>query len=808
MSEDQNAFRERLGLLVPINNLQAKQQEQLLATAELLSFRKRDCVFQQGDRDFFSYYLLAGELEMWSGDQLIKKVTGGEAASFQPLAQLQPRQMSAKALGNIQVLRIDRRLLDKFLSLGNDDLAAPPTIEVEEYETVGTLDWLTSMLQSELFARIPPSNIQRLIDTLESINVKTGEVIIRQGSAGDYYYIIQTGSCEVCRATRLGKEIRLAELGPGDTFGEEALVSNSKRNATVRMLSDGALGRLTQEHFIELISEPVLKSVGLDTAKGMVSAGARWVDVRFPEEHQANGLAGSLNLPLSFLRARLKELDLKGRYVAYCDTGGRSSAAAFLLTQEGYDVCYVGGGAIDELDRQQLPAAPSPPAPDPVPTPAAPSATAQRAAAMVDAEVNAQALAAEVAKARIQIAQAQRLIAEAATTKRNAETYVQQQLESERARISQEEAAVRAKLEEAQRLKVTLEQQHAAAAAEVTRQREAQAAHAEALQREIEGALQDKEARLEEVYRKQAQQLEQLQAAHAQERRTLDDTWQQIELESSMSRERLAAAERLEKDLLAREAQHSAKLAAREAELREALKTELAAERQRFEAEFAKSAAEIARARQEQLAAEAAKVAAADEAQKIIAEYQANQTRQAQELQQKLLLERQRIVAESERLEREIAATVAAKEAAVAARELAEQALTAARSRQASSQQTEQQLRGEIEALEARAAAATTELVDAVSAASLAASRQHENAQQLERTFQSENEISLLVKKELDEWVEEQERVQNSTAQREEMARMLKQTARIKARATTAKQAAEQRAFSLLDEIATTLEDP
>ncbi|MGH7888445.1 MAG: cyclic nucleotide-binding domain-containing protein, partial [Candidatus Binatia bacterium] len=347
MSEEQNPFRERLRLLTPISNLQSKQQEQLLLSAEVLSFRKKDYVFQQGDRDSYSFYLLSGELEMWSGDQLIKKIVGGEAASFQPLAQLQPRQMSAKALGNSQVLRVDRRFLDKLLSLGNDEPAAA-SIEVEEYEAQGTIDWLASMLQSELFARIPPSNIQRLIDTLETIEAKAGEIIIQQGATGDYYYILQRGTAEVCRATRLGKEIKLAELGPGNTFGEEALVSNAKRNATVRMLTDGALGRLTQEHFIALIQEPVLRGVSLTVAKELVGAGARWLDVRFPEEHRVNGLANSLNLPLSFLRARLKELDANGRYVAYCDTGGRSSAAAFLLTQEGYEVCYVQNGAIDE----------------------------------------------------------------------------------------------------------------------------------------------------------------------------------------------------------------------------------------------------------------------------------------------------------------------------------------------------------------------------------------------------------------------------------------------------------------------------
>ena len=182
--------------------------------------------------------------------------------------------MSATAMSTAQVLRVDRNLLDKLLSAGQDEAPPAALIEVAEYEATGTVDWLTSLLQSPLFALIPPANIQRLLDTLETVECQAREVVIQQGAVGDYYYIIQSGTCEVCRITSLGKEIRLAELSPGDTFGEEALVSNAKRNATVRMLSDGSVGRLTQEHFIELIRKPLLRTLDLAAAQALIVAGA------------------------------------------------------------------------------------------------------------------------------------------------------------------------------------------------------------------------------------------------------------------------------------------------------------------------------------------------------------------------------------------------------------------------------------------------------------------------------------------------------------------------------------------------------
>ena len=724
MQQQSNPFRERLSLLVPLNKLTPHQQDQLLAAAEVLSYRKHESVFKQGARDHWAYYLLSGELEMWAGDQLVKKIVGGEANAFQPLAQLQPRQMSATAMSTAQVLRVDRNLLDKLLSAGQDEAPPAALIEVAEYEAAGTVDWLTSLLQSPLFARIPPANIQRLLDTLETVECQAREVVIQQGAAGDYYYIIQSGTCEVCRITSLGKEIRLAELGPGDTFGEEALVSNATRNATVRMLSDGSVGRLTQEHFIELIRKPLLRTLDLAAAQALIVAGAHWLDVRFPEEHKVNGKPGSHNVPLSFLRSRLKELDSACRYVVYCDTGGRSSAAAFLLTQEGFDVAYVANGGIDELGHATagvtlLPAVPASP----------PTATDQ----LVDAEARAQSLAAELAKADFQIEQAQRLQAAAAATKQAAERYVEQRLGQEHARLAHQAATLNAKLVEAQRLKETLEQQHAAARAEAARFVAAESAKAAALQQRIERALHEKEQRLEAVFRDQTERLETLHAEHAAAREALQEAWQKIELESSVSRERLAAAERLEQEILAREAAQSAQLAARERDLRETLKGELGRERQRFEAEFVKYAADLAHAEHARQAAEAAQQAAAAESGRIIAEYQAAHQQQLSDLQQRLAAERA-----------------------------------------------------------ARAA-------DARSVA--------QNATQSAQIDTSEHELNLLVRQDLDEWVEEQGRLLNSTAERADLARQRAQTARIKARATAAKQAAEDSAFSLLDETAFRLDE-
>jgi rhodanese-related sulfurtransferase len=180
---------------------------------------------------------------------------------------------------------------------------------------------------------------------MQRVNYRASEVVIQQGAEGDYFYAIVSGRCAVTRETPLNKGgIKLAELNVGDTFGEEALISEAKRNATVTMLTDGALMRLNKQDFRELMNEPLLQWRSYEEARRIVEAGGRWLDVRLPSEHQNLAVEDSINIPLYFIRLKLSTLDRNTRYVVYCDTGRRSSAAAFILVERGYDAYVLKGG--------------------------------------------------------------------------------------------------------------------------------------------------------------------------------------------------------------------------------------------------------------------------------------------------------------------------------------------------------------------------------------------------------------------------------------------------------------------------------
>ena len=238
---------------------------------------------------------------------------------------------------------IDSDLLDVLLTWDQTGQYEVAELNADGLDVTG--DWMTTLLQTKAFHRIPPANIQAIFMRMQRINYRDRDVVIKQGTEGDYFYVVVSGKCVVTRETPLNKEgIKLAELGPGDSFGEEALIAEAKRNATVTMSADGTLMRLGKADFQTLLNEPLLQWVSHDKAKEIVASGGKWLDVRLPSEFQNFRIDDAINIPLYFIRLKLNALDKNTPYVICCDTGRRSSAAAYILSERGFEAYVLRGG--------------------------------------------------------------------------------------------------------------------------------------------------------------------------------------------------------------------------------------------------------------------------------------------------------------------------------------------------------------------------------------------------------------------------------------------------------------------------------
>jgi rhodanese-related sulfurtransferase len=297
-----------------------------------------------------SVYLLRGELALDHGQGRSEVVVGGSADARYPLGKRR-EFVSAKAVTEVELIRIDDDLLDIMLTWdqmaghGQSGADHPSAAQPSGGADWGAMSGLFGInnVRFGAFSQLPPAHIDELLQRFERVEARKGEVVIREGAEGDYYYLVESGRCQVERMIG-GVSMTLAELKSGETFGEEALVSEAKRNATVTMKTDGSLLRLSKKDFNALLREPLLHAINMEQAKQKVLGGAEWIDVRYMSEYQYDKLPGAINLPLSEIRNAFGALDIGKEYVVYCQSGRRSSAAAFLLAQRGYNVYLLEGG--------------------------------------------------------------------------------------------------------------------------------------------------------------------------------------------------------------------------------------------------------------------------------------------------------------------------------------------------------------------------------------------------------------------------------------------------------------------------------
>lgn len=335
-----------LASLVPLNALNQDNLKELAQKARTVEVPKGRFLFREGEKPPSHLYLTKGSVVLSDADKLEIEVRAGTEDGRQSLDRVMPAATQAKATSDVTAVAVDRDLLDLMLTWDQTGSYSVQDLSGDDSRADDDSDWMTRLLQTDCFRRIPPANIQAIFMCMEPVSCKAGEKVITQGEPGDYFYIIREGKCLVTRTTKSKPEgIRLAELGPGDSFGEEALISNKERNATITMLQRGKLMRMSKENFTSLLNEPLLDRVKYESAVDLVAnEGARWVDVRLPPEFEGGHIKGSMNIPLFFLRKRAEKLDDKTEYIVYCDTGSRSSAASFLLSERGFNARVLDGG--------------------------------------------------------------------------------------------------------------------------------------------------------------------------------------------------------------------------------------------------------------------------------------------------------------------------------------------------------------------------------------------------------------------------------------------------------------------------------
>ncbi len=285
-------------------------------------------------------FLLDGEITVSQGGQEygLDRLENG----CRPVSMVESEEITLKAEAPSVLCRADRDQIDYLL--GWNTLVS--TMEEEKEDLQKTLSRLKN---PAVFMHLPFSNVEEAFRRMTRRNVEVGEQIMAQGDPADNFYVIEEGLAEVWQQGAYDEEPKLvAELGQGSHFGDDALVGEMTRSASIRMKEGGTLLVLGGDDFRELIKKSMLHEIDVKVAKTWMDNGERvMLDVRYEEEWEDAHIPGVTLIPLHELRDRIDELDEEKGYMTYCLSGKRSAVAAMILAQQGIDAVCMRGGIRD-----------------------------------------------------------------------------------------------------------------------------------------------------------------------------------------------------------------------------------------------------------------------------------------------------------------------------------------------------------------------------------------------------------------------------------------------------------------------------
>jgi len=340
---------EKEKIVDPVKLLQQQYQHlSSMSERHLLQLESQGAIttfaLQKGNKEKFqggsgkdSFYLLFGELRyvINGSDEAVLRIHGTD---IKPLELGESDSLELFAQKDSLICRADSNQIDYMVSWKT-------LVDATSIVSNDIAERLSELNNPSIFMQLPFENVEQAFKKMNARDVHAGDEIVTQGDAADMFYIIASGRAEVLQQGIYDSaQLKVSELSTGDHFGEDALIQGSGRNATVRMLENGRLWVLEKDDFQSLIHSELVISITPEDALKQIDEGAILLDVRYEEEYYDLHLKDAIQISLPDLRGKLSELDSLSKYITYCDTSRRSSVAAMIMSQSGFQVGYMKGG--------------------------------------------------------------------------------------------------------------------------------------------------------------------------------------------------------------------------------------------------------------------------------------------------------------------------------------------------------------------------------------------------------------------------------------------------------------------------------
>lgn len=316
---------------VSLNSLDSESFNKLVSLSTINRLPPGRHLFDIGDIDNTTIYLLSGQLALISDGKPAITIKAGTGHALNPIAHQQPRTATALARTCVTILTIETALLNKYfcqntlvkITCDNDrDLRK---------------ERINQAMEISLISQLPLPYKHVLSQRFEEIQVNMGDVIIQEGNDSKYYYLLSQGRC--CITTKTGHPgitPEYTEFAAGYGFDEESLITSSLHRYSVTMLEDGKLLVLSRGEFITLIVRPLINALSYQQLKKLGQDITTLIDLRTPIVFRKSHLTGSINLPFSLFKNMIPILDKNREYIICGDRPDRNIVAAFLLLKNGF----------------------------------------------------------------------------------------------------------------------------------------------------------------------------------------------------------------------------------------------------------------------------------------------------------------------------------------------------------------------------------------------------------------------------------------------------------------------------------------
>lgn len=246
---------ERLAALELFAGLAPAEMQALTETASTLELAAGDVLVRQGDDADATFVLLTGRLRATfehesDSPRLLSTLLPGSTVGEIPFLAGGKRTATVRADEPSTVAVLTARAMARLLDVSPGVASRLAEIAAHRLRRSQLATHL-----SRLFPEVPAETLQELGNTVEWISLEAGETLFRQNEAGDAAYLIVTGGVRIAIADDAnGGDRVIGEIPAGELVGEQAILLDTPRSATVYAGRDTDLARLPRAAFSEFLT--------------------------------------------------------------------------------------------------------------------------------------------------------------------------------------------------------------------------------------------------------------------------------------------------------------------------------------------------------------------------------------------------------------------------------------------------------------------------------------------------------------------------------------------------------------------------